>query len=116
MPKKKLQTQNINGDFKNKHILSIDQFDRPSLEKLFTLTKSIASPKNIKNYRNILRDKLAALLFFEPSTRTFSSFAAAVKRLGGRTLEYQNPLQTSSAVKGETLEDTIRVLENYCDL
>jgi len=63
----------------------------------------------------ILKGKLVTLLFFEPSSRTFSSFASAVKRLGGMTLEYQNPLQTSSAIKGETLEDTMRVFENYSD-
>lgn len=55
------------------------------------------------------------LLFFEPSSRTFSSFAAAVKKLGGMTIEYQNPLQTSSSVKGETIEDTFQVFENYSD-
>lgn len=63
----------------------------------------------------ILKGKLVTLLFFEPSSRTFSSFASAVKRLGGMTLEYQNPLQTSSAIKGETMEDTMRVFENYSD-
>ena len=63
----------------------------------------------------VLRGKLVTLLFFEPSSRTFSSFSAAVKKLGGMTIEYQNPLQTSSAIKGETLEDTMRVFENYSD-
>jgi aspartate carbamoyltransferase len=63
----------------------------------------------------ILKGKLVTLLFFEPSSRTFSSFSAAVKKLGGMTIEYQNPLQTSSSIKGETLEDTMRVFENYSD-
>lgn len=63
-----------------------------------------------------LRGKLAALLFFEPSSRTFSSHAAAVKRLGGQTVEYQQPNTTSSTVKGETLEDTVNVFEHYVDL
>jgi aspartate carbamoyltransferase len=63
----------------------------------------------------ILKGKLVTLLFFEPSSRTFSSFAAAVKKLGGMTIEYQNPLQTSSSVKGETIEDTFQVFENYSD-
>lgn len=61
----------------------------------------------------ILKGKVVSLLFFEPSSRTFSSFATAVKRLGGMTIEYQNPQATSSAVKGETLEDTMKVFENY---
>ncbi len=63
----------------------------------------------------VLKGKLVTLLFFEPSSRTFSSFAAAVKKLGGMTIEYQNPTQTSSSIKGETLEDTMRVFENYSD-
>ncbi len=63
----------------------------------------------------ILKGKMVTLVFFEPSTRTFSSFCTAVKKLGGMTIEYQNPLQTSSAIKGETLEDTCQVFENYSD-
>ena len=63
----------------------------------------------------ILKGKLVTLLFFEPSSRTFSSFSAAIKKLGGMTIEYQNPSQTSSSVKGETMEDTMRVFENYSD-
>src|SRR3989338_6561659 len=54
-------------------------------------------------------------MFFEPSTRTFSSNSAAVKRLGGQTVEYQNPLETSSVVKGETIEDTTKMMEQYTD-
>lgn len=64
----------------------------------------------------MLEKILATLIFFEPSSRTFSSFATAVKRLGGQTLEFQNPGQTSSAVKGESLEDMARVMENYSDV
>jgi aspartate carbamoyltransferase len=56
-----------------------------------------------------------ALLFFEPSSRTFSSFAAAVKKLGGQTLDLQNPETVTSVYKGESFEDTIRVLEAYSD-
>jgi len=63
----------------------------------------------------ILSGKLVTLLFFEPSSRTFGSFSAAIKRLGGVTIDYQNPLQTSSSIKGETLEDTMRVFESYSD-
>jgi aspartate carbamoyltransferase len=62
---------------------------------------------------HLLEGLLVGLLFFEPSSRTFSSFAAAVKRLGGQTLEMQNPETVSSVSKGETFEDTIQVLEAY---
>lgn len=64
---------------------------------------------------DVLSGAVVSLLFFEPSSRTFSSFSAAIKRLGGQTVEYQNPLATSSAVKGETIEDTIKVFEAYSD-
>ncbi|HSX40710.1 MAG TPA: aspartate carbamoyltransferase [Candidatus Saccharimonadales bacterium] len=109
------QIEKINGDFKGKDVISIDQFDRRSFEKIFTATDQIISQKDSPHIQTLLGGKLVTLLFFEPSTRTFSSFSAAVKRLGGQTLEYQNPMQTSSAVKGETLEDTIKVFENYSD-
>jgi aspartate carbamoyltransferase len=58
---------------------------------------------------------VVGLLFFEPSTRTFSSNCAAVKRLGGQTIEHQNPTQNSSVVKGESIEDTAKMIEQYCD-
>ena len=66
-----------------------------------------------KEPSHLLEGLLIALLFFEPSSRTFSSFAAAVKRLGGQTIEMQNPEIVSSVNKGESFEDTIRVLEAY---
>jgi aspartate carbamoyltransferase catalytic subunit len=63
----------------------------------------------------ILAGKIVSLLFFEPSSRTFGSFASAVKRLGGQTLDIQNPEAVTSVTKGETFEDTIRVFEAYSD-
>jgi len=111
----------IRGDFFLKDIISLDQFDRKSVEKVFATTAKI---KNIfengngrfKNrpYRP-LDGKIIGLMFFEPSTRTFSSNSAAVRRLGGQTVEYQNPLETSSVVKGETIEDTTKMMEQYTD-
>lgn len=100
--------------FKNKDIVSLEQFDAPSIKLLFKTAQKIK--KNPQKYSKTLSGKLATLIFYEPSSRTFSSFAAAIKRLGGQTIEYQNPLQTSSAVKGETLADTVRVFENYVDI
>eukprot|EP00468_Gymnochlora_sp_CCMP2014_P007323 CAMPEP_0167756564 /NCGR_PEP_ID=MMETSP0110_2-20121227/9455_1 /TAXON_ID=629695 /ORGANISM="Gymnochlora sp., Strain CCMP2014" /LENGTH=281 /DNA_ID=CAMNT_0007642687 /DNA_START=107 /DNA_END=949 /DNA_ORIENTATION=- len=62
-----------------------------------------------------LKGKIVALLFYEPSTRTSSSFHCATLRLGGQVLSLKN-VKTSSVAKGETLEDTVRTLESYCDL
>lgn len=104
----------IQADFKGKDIVSLEQFDSSSIEMVFKTAQTIK--KDPEKFTSILKNKLATLLFYEPSSRTFSSFAAAFKRLGGLTIEYQNPLQTSSAVKGETLEDTMRVFQNFADI
>lgn len=111
---KKNRSGAIKGNFKNKSILSLDQFDTYSIMKVINRAEKIRK-MTISNMSKLLKGKVVTLLFYEPSSRTFSSFAVSTKRLGGQTIEYQNPFQTSSAVKGETLEDTIKVFENYCN-
>ncbi|MFA6081509.1 MAG: aspartate carbamoyltransferase [Patescibacteria group bacterium] len=101
--------------FFGKDIISLDQFDRKSIEFLFQEVKKIKKTP-VKKLLKTLQGKIVGLMFFEPSTRTFSSNSAAVKRLGGQTVEHQNPFVTSSAVKGETIEDTVKMMEQYCDL
>lgn len=98
----------------NKSYISIDVLTPKTIQEIFTQADRMRAMPFSK-MSTVLRGKLVTLLFFEPSSRTFSSFSAAVKKLGGMTIEYQNPLQTSSAIKGETLEDTMRVFENYSD-
>ncbi|KKP60543.1 MAG: Aspartate carbamoyltransferase [Candidatus Roizmanbacteria bacterium GW2011_GWA2_34_18] len=98
-----------------KDIVSLDQFNQKSIELLFRQVTKIKKTST-KKLLKILSGKIVGLLFFEPSTRTFSSNSAAVKRLGGQTIEYQNPLQTSSVVKGETIEDTTKMIEQYTDV
>ena len=100
--------------FFGKDIISLDQFDKKSVEKVFATAAKIKKTST-KKLLKILSGKIIGLLFFEPSTRTFSSNSAAVKRLGGQTIEYQNPLETSSIVKGEMIKDTIKIMEQYCD-
>src|SRR5207244_10082343 len=63
-----------------------------------------------------LAGQLMAALFYEPSTRTRLSFEAAMLRLGGRTIGTDNAREFSSAAKGETLEDTIRIVSGYADV
>lgn len=106
----------IANQFLHKDIVSINQFDRSSFETVFTTVQKIKEEMQENRFSERLSKLLATLIFFEPSSRTFSSFATAVKRQGGQTLEFQNPAQTSSAVKGETLEDMARVMENYLDV
>jgi len=106
--------QRPKSDLSNKSYVSIDSLTVKTIQELFTLADKIRT-LSFTQTSKILKGKLVTLLFFEPSSRTFSSFAAAVKKLGGMTIEYQNPLQTSSSIKGETLEDAVRVFESYSD-
>lgn len=106
----------IEGNFKGKDILSIDQFSPKDFSILFSTASRMKKLVESQKPSSLLVGKIVTLVFYEPSTRTFSSFSSAVKRLGGQTIEHQNPLQTSSAVKGETLEDTMRMFEAYSDL
>jgi len=98
-----------------KSVISLDQFDAKSILSLFKEVGRIKKTP-FKKLQNILKAKVVGLLFFEPSSRTFSSHCLAAKKLGAITIEFQNMMTTSSTVKGETLEDTIKVFNNYCDL
>jgi len=115
---KKLTTNSykkINGQLLGVDILSLDQFDTPSIQKIFETTSQMAVIAKHAKPSDILKGKIVTLLFYEPSSRTFGSFAAAVKQLGGQTVEIVDPTNFSSVSKGETFEDTIRVFEAYCD-
>lgn len=105
----------INGDFRKKDIVSIDQFIPKDVNLLFSQTQKMKKIAKNSKQSSLLANKIVTLLFFEPSTRTFSSFSAAVKKLGGQTIEIQNPMQTSSIAKGETFDDTIKTFEAYSD-
>ncbi len=94
------------------HILSCNQFTRKSLEKILDLAKDIKA--NPEKYRNSLENKIVAPIFFEPSTRTRLSFETAALKLGAKTITTENA-QNSSTKKGETLQDTIRILSGYAD-
>lgn len=107
--------QKIQGDFKDKDILSLDQFSSQDLLQLFQLTTTMKDIAANAKPSNILEGNIVTLIFYEPSSRTSGSFSAAVKQLGGQTVEIYNPQQFSSVAKGETLEDTIRVFEAYSD-
>lgn len=107
------QSRMINGNFSGKDIVSLDQFSTEDLRMLFLLTNEMKRIAENKEPSSLLAGHIISLLFFEPSSRTFGSFAAAVKRLGGQTLDIQNPETVSSVSKGETFEDTIRTFEAY---
>lgn len=93
------------------HLIETQQFDRESLSKLFALATSLEGKRE-----ETLKGKILASLFYEPSTRTRLSFESAMMRLGGNVLSMENASESSSATKGETLEDTIRIVDNYADV
>ncbi len=93
------------------HLIETQQFDRDALERIFKLATSYEGKRD-----ESLRGKILASLFFEPSTRTRLSFESAMMRLGGNVLSSENASESSSATKGETIEDTIRIVDNYADV
>jgi len=105
----------IKGTYKNKDIISLDQFSLHDLKILFKHTATMKKIAANAKPSGLLKGNIVTLLFYEPSSRTFGSFSAAVKQLGGQTIEIQDPQHFSSVAKGETLEDTIKVFEAYSD-
>lgn len=98
-----------------RHVLSVAQFERPDLDSLFAIAERCLPIAAGDAVSEALRGKVLANLFFEPSTRTRLSFGTAFLRLGG-SLESSVGMQFSSMAKGETLEDTIRVISGYSDV
>lgn len=91
----------------NHHIISADQFDPLVLEEIFKEAEKIRKTEQ-GSLRGLLENKSIALLFWEPSTRTFLSFYNAILKLGGFPVPILNAGKFSSAIKGESLKDTIR--------
>lgn len=100
-------------NFKGKDFINIRDYSRGELEYIFKIADRMMTIA--KEGSDLLKGKILASLFFEPSTRTRLSFEAAMLRLGGNVIGFAEPRATSIA-KGETLADTIRVVENYADI
>lgn len=94
-----------------KHIVRSQDISKQEIEKLFK-----EATKLEKKRRAPLRGKIIASLFYEPSTRTRFSFETAMLRLGGDVISTENAREFSSAIKGETLEDSISVINQYADV
>jgi len=97
-----------------KHLVESQQFEPEILNSLFKIADSFL--KNNGHKTDDLEGKIMASLFYEPSTRTRFSFESAMLRLGGNVITTDNAQEFSSAAKGETLEDTIRVVNHYADI
>ncbi|MBC5629105.1 aspartate carbamoyltransferase [Clostridium sp. NSJ-6] len=98
---------------KNKHLINPMDFTIEELDEIFELAHQIIS--NPQEYSHVCEGKILATLFYEPSTRTRFSFEAAMMRLGGKILGFSEP-NSSSAAKGETLADTIKMVSIYSDI
>ncbi len=95
------------------HILESQQFNKEDLGLIFDLANDM---EKLSQKEKTLTNKILITLFYEPSTRTRLSFEAAMIKLGGSVISTENAASFSSAAKGETLEDTIRVLNGYGDV
>lgn len=98
-----------------KDIISVKQFVRDDLEYIFGVAHEMRGMVERVGTFDLLKGKILANLFYEPSTRTSSSFTAAMERLGGSVIPI-NEVKYSSVTKGESLPDTIRTLECYADV
>ena len=98
-----------------KDIISVKQFSREDLEYIFAVAHEMHDMVDHVGTFDLLKGKILANLFYEPSTRTSSSFTAAMERLGGSVIPI-NEVKYSSVSKGESLPDTVRTLECYADV
>jgi aspartate carbamoyltransferase catalytic subunit len=95
-----------------RHVVEVGQFDREGVERLFaTADRMRVLPRSAAP----LSGYTLATLFYEPSTRTRLSFETAMHRLGGNVISTENAREFSSAIKGETVEDTVRIVAGYAD-
>lgn len=95
----------------SKSLVSITDYSKDKILKILDAAADFEANPN----RDLLKGKVVATLFFEPSTRTRLSFETAINRLGGRVIGFSDAANTSTS-KGETLHDTIRMVSNYVDL
>tara|TARA_B100000214_G_scaffold24523_1_gene16216 strand:- start:2590 stop:3603 length:1014 start_codon:yes stop_codon:yes gene_type:complete len=102
-------------DFSGNHILSIDQFDRSDIEKLFSVADKLEAFASKEKITRVLEGAILGNMFFEPSTRTRISFGASFNLLGGNVREITE-VGSSSLAKGESLADTAQVLSGYSDI
>ncbi|HQF46491.1 MAG TPA: aspartate carbamoyltransferase [Anaerolineaceae bacterium] len=96
-------------------ILSVKQFNRNDIQYIFEVAHEMSGMVRRVGTFDLLKGKILTNLFYEPSTRTSSSFTSAMERLGGSVIPI-NEVRYSSVSKGESLPDTIRTLECYADV
>lgn len=97
------------------HIIEAQQFDVPTLNRLFEVTAKMEKVVE-RGGSTDFHNRIMATVFYEPSTRTRFSFETAMHRLGGRVISTESAAEFSSVSKGETLEDSIRIINGYADV
>lgn len=98
------------------HILSTQQFlDKDALSNIFKKASDFERADRQNRIPKLLKNKILACVFYEPSTRTRFSFESAMLKLGGQVISTESAGHFSSAIKGETLEDSIRIISGYSD-
>ena len=102
-------------DFVGSHILSIDQFERPDIDRIFAVAVLMEPFAQRKRVTKVLDGAILGNMFFEASTRTRISFGCAFNLLGGEVRETTG-IENSALAKGESLYDTARVLSGYSDV
>src|SRR5260221_1003892 len=105
----------MTNPFYNKSFLSVQELTPQDISLLFQETDDMKKIVLTKSGTDILKGKVVACLFYEPSSRTFSSFVSAINRVGAGAIQLLG-MQSSSVAKGETLEDTIRTFGCYADV
>ncbi|MHB0857049.1 MAG: aspartate carbamoyltransferase [Anaerolineae bacterium] len=105
----------LRSSFYGRDIVSVKQFSREDLDYIFRVSSEMRGIVRRVGATDLLKGHILANLFYEPSTRTSSSFIAAMERLGGSVIPIHG-VQYSSVSKGESLPDTIRTLECYADV
>jgi aspartate carbamoyltransferase catalytic subunit len=106
---------NLDSGFYGQDIISVRQFNREGLAYIFGVADEMRAIVKRVGSTDLLKGHVLACVFYEPSTRTSSSFIAAMSRLGGSVIPI-NEVHYSSVTKGESLPDTIRTLESYADV
>ena len=100
--------------FKLKNIISIKDFKRADIDYIIDEASKLEDIAGSKEISEELKGKILGLMFFEPSTRTKMSFETSMKRLGGECIGFENT-GSSSVSKGESIADTAKMFEGYCD-
>lgn len=98
-------------NFKGRNIVSIRDFSREDILHILKTAKLMEK----KSFSTLLKERILGSLFFEPSTRTRLSFSSAMEGLGGNVIGFAEAKESSTA-KGESLQDSIKIIQGYCDV